>query len=180
MRARMTEIRTVAAQVFLTFFAALALSGCGFEPMYARSSAGASPVAAELADVSIAPIADRRGQMLRQALEERLNAGGEPARPRYTLAVSLSESIEKLVFRRDASPTLANLSLVADYQLRPAGGDGPATSGRARTTISYNISRADFATLAAESDARERAVRELAIEITSRLASHFGQNAAKR
>ena len=164
----------------MTLCTALALSGCGFEPMYGRPSGGASPVAGELAEVSIAPIADRRGQMLRQALEERLNAGGEPTRARYTLNVTLNESIEKLVFRRDASPTLANLSLVADYQLRPSGGELPATAGKTRTVISYNISRADFATLAAEADARERAVRELAIEITSRLASHFGQSAAKR
>lgn len=157
-----------------------ALAGCGLEPLYGGGNGQESPVAAELADIKIAPIADRRGQILRNELEERLTPRGEPARPNYTLNVTLEESIEKLVFRRDATPTRANMTMIANFRLKPMSGDQPVTSGTARTVVGYNISGAEFATLVAEGDARERAVRELALQITSRLASHIAQTVAKR
>jgi len=172
--------RRTGGRLALAVALAGALAGCGFEPLYGRPDGRPSPVAAELAGIQVAPIADRRGQLLRDALEERLTPSGEPARPAFTLGVTLEESIETLVFRRDASPTRANLSLTAEYRLRPAGAEGVVTGGRARTVIGYNISGAEFATLVAEGDARERAVRELAIEISARLASHFAQAAARR
>ncbi len=158
----------------------LALSGCGFEPLYGRTDANRpSPVAAELASIRVAPIADRRGQIMRNSLEERLTPQGEPASPGYSLIVRLDERIDKLVFRRDASPTLANLTLTAHYQLHAANSEAAATSGTARMVNSFNISGENFATLAAEDDARERAVRELANEVALRLAAHFAQTAQR-
>ena len=43
-------------------------------------------------------------------------------------------------------------------------------SGRSRSFTSYNIVQSDFATLAAEKDARERTLRELADDITTKVA----------
>ena len=155
------------------------LGACGFAPLYGRADGQPSPVAAELAQIAIAPIADRRGQLLRNALEERLTPSGDPPQAGYTLTVKLDETIEKLGIRQDASPTIANLTLKASYHLRASGAPKDALAGSARSVISYSIAFADFPTVVAEGDARARAVRELASEITARLASHFSQTARK-
>ncbi len=69
---------------------ALALGGCGFRPLY--GSRGNAPGAVELAAVTVGPIADRLGQILRNDLTERLSPLGESFEPRYRLDAKLSES----------------------------------------------------------------------------------------
>ncbi|MCW5774643.1 MAG: hypothetical protein KIT16_23565, partial [Rhodospirillaceae bacterium] len=68
--------------------AALALGGCGYRPLYGdRGTSDAVNVSGELARVKIAGIADRRGQILRNYLLDRMNPAGEPADPRYVLII---------------------------------------------------------------------------------------------
>ena len=59
----------------------LGLAGCGFEPVY-MPSAGDTPGVAqrELAAIDVAIIPDRPGQLLRQALQQRLG-GADPVGP---------------------------------------------------------------------------------------------------
>ena len=73
--------------------AALLLSACALQPMYAGGAS--SPVARGLASVEVAPIEGRAGWLVRNALVDRLSLGGQ-GDARYRLEVRLDDSIQGL------------------------------------------------------------------------------------
>lgn len=152
----------------LTAVAAIVLAGCGFKPLYAERQ-GAS-VTDELALVRIDLIPDRTGQLLHNELLDRVNARGRPTEPRFRLVVSLSEATENLAIRKDDTATRANLILSADFFLADFESSETLLAGTLRSVNSYDISSFEFATVSAEADARRRGARDLAEEITARLA----------
>ncbi len=147
------------------------LGGCGFQPLYGQRDRGS--VAAELAAVKISLIENRIGQQLHNFLLDRLNPKGKPATAIYDLTIELEESKEDLGIRKDATATRANLTLRAEYELRRAATEEILVEGSIRSVTSYNIVDSDFANLSAESDARERAVREISEAIKIRLGIYF-------
>ena len=96
--------------------ALLSLAACGFEPLYGTKERGAETEAL-LSQITVPPIADRLGQLVRTELNNRLNPRPAP-KPRFTIAVTLSESTQGLAVRRDASATRANLIINASKQTR--------------------------------------------------------------
>jgi LPS-assembly lipoprotein len=155
----------------------LFVAACGFHPLYGGGE-GAGAVRAELAAIRIRPIADRTGQQLYNELRDRLNPGGQPTAPRYVLAVELQGASEFLGLRGDQTPTRTNLTLSASYTLTDAATDKVVTRGQSRSTISYDILRTEFATIASGSDARARGVSDLADDIRTRLAVFLSQPVA--
>jgi len=173
----------------------LALWGCGFEPLYGKRNA--RDVIAEFAYVQVAPIDDRVGQQLRNELLQRLYAGGRAPAVKYRLTATLTESTSSLAVKKSSLATRANLKMTASYSLawvgplheRPArspllkkaDGDpqltdldeGALLTRSDAVTVSYNILDSEFATLMAERDARERAVRSLSEDIRIQLAVYF-------
>lgn len=160
---RRSAVRGVAA---LTL--AWGLSACGFHPLY-KNDNGAE-ASAELADVHINTIRDRNGQILHNFLLDRFNMQGRPAQPRYVLDIQLTESKSNLGFIKDNSATSAQLASIATYKLADLKTKAELQNGRSRSITSYNIVQSDFATLAAEKDARERSLREIADDITTKVA----------
>ncbi len=145
-----------------------ALGGCGFEPLHGRQSASS---AAEMATVRIAIIEDRVGQQLRNRLLQRMQPRGGSDNPKWSLSVTLSESIDEVLVEESSFGTRANLRLTASFQLQSTDyGDGisASRSGSTRSIASYNIldSEFEYANLIAERDARERALDQLASDIT--------------
>ncbi|HTW28091.1 MAG TPA: LPS assembly lipoprotein LptE [Acetobacteraceae bacterium] len=68
---------------------AAALGGCGFHPMYAEAAGDVpGPVEADLAAVSIPNLPERTGQLMRNALQARLNPGELAVPKRYELIVA--------------------------------------------------------------------------------------------
>jgi LPS-assembly lipoprotein len=156
--------------------AVLAVSACGFRPLYGTSSVGAT--AEELALIKIEPIPDRVGQQVRNQLADHFNTGQMPASTRYTLYVTLNESTQQLAVQKNQLATRANYRLNANYYLMEGGNRLFASS---RSVISsYNILSADFSTLTASQDAQARATRELADAISTSLAIYFGEQRAKK
>lgn len=146
----------------------LGLTACGFEPLYGEQD---QRIATEdlLSRVSVPPIADRLGQLVRIELTNRLTPRPAP-KPLYVLSVQLSESKQGLAVRRDASATRANFIITATYELVPVGGGEALLSGNIQSTNGYDILLSDFATLAAENDARRRGARDIADAVVDRLA----------
>lgn len=143
------------------------LAGCGFRPLYLPENG--FETGDELAHVEIARIANRRGQILRNYLLDRMTPGGPPAAPRYFLSVRLNERIARLAVRRDDSSTRANLTLTANFELRDDGAEGVILSGRVLSTNSHSISISELATLAAKESARDRGARDIADRLTLRV-----------
>ncbi len=152
----------------------LALAGCGFQPLYG-AGANNETVAANLAAVEVEPLRDRTGQQMHNFLRDRLNPKGQPTAPSYTLQVQLTETLSELGVRRDETATRANLKMHAEFFLRPVGGQSALLTGRSSSTTSYDILSNPFATTVSEADARERALREVADDIRTRLALYFSR-----
>lgn len=154
----------------------LALAACGLEPMYGRNAG--NKVAAALSGVAIQPISDRVGQELRNYLIERIGGSGRRDTA-YLLDVSMAENRSDLGVLRDSSSTYARLTLNAAFVLRDAKTGQPVFSDRATAINSYslNLLEGGYSTLAAEANARDRAVRLLGDEIITRLSIRLHRTA---
>ncbi|MEX0760211.1 MAG: LPS assembly lipoprotein LptE [Tistlia sp.] len=149
-----------------------ALAGCGLRPLYGEHPAGGTTVG-ELQTVRILPIADRPGQQLHNALRNELNPRGQPVDPRYNLSVDLEIQEQEVGVRKDETATRANLILAGSYRLVRNADKVLMTRGVAKSIVSYNIVDSEFGTYAAESDARDRGIDQLAQQMRLRLAAYF-------
>lgn len=172
----MLSHRTNGITALTLLAAAILLSACGFRPLYGERAHSASAVQ-HMAAIEIAPIPDRVGQELQNQLRIRLNPRGAPANTKYRLLTRLSEVRTDLAIRDDASATLANLQLIANYTLQDAATNAVLYSGQSRFTASYNLVRSQFANLVAEDDARSRAVEAISDDMRIRLGIYFDRQA---
>ena len=153
--------------VCLLLGAAVALSACGFKPLYGRSETQA------LSPIRIAPLADRIGQQMHNLLRDRLNPDGQPRDPVYRLDVAIGEARQELGIRKDETASRANLILSASFTLHELESNRVLLQGRTSSVNSFNILTNQFATDFSEADARERALRELSDNIRVRLGIYF-------
>ena len=84
----------------------LALCGCGFEPLYVEKKHDNmwyyggdfdTSISQEMAQISIEPISQRFGQIMRNELIDLLTPKGTPKSPKYRLFVHLTENHGHLV-----------------------------------------------------------------------------------
>lgn len=150
-----------------------AVAACGFQPLYGDKSNGG--VDDRLADIRIANIEDRVGQILHNFLLDRINPRGRPALPVYTLRVRAEVSKAEIGLKFTEVATRARLTLNANYQLIEHESGDVIASGHVRSVNSYNISDSEFARVASENDATERAAREVSEEIRTRLSLFFNR-----
>lgn len=162
-----------AAGVSLTVLAG-GLAGCGFQPLHAKGEDDLA-VSNELASVRIDPLRDRVGQQMHNFLRDRINPQGQPVAPNYHLKVELTEKLSETGVRRDETATRANLRMTAEFALIDAAGETVLYSGQSSSTTSYDILDNPFASTVSERDARERALREVADDIRTRLALYFSR-----
>ncbi len=147
----------------------LGLSACGFKPLYGQDDDGQT-VNGKLAAVRIDPLSDRVGQQMHNLLRDRLNPNGQPVAPDYRLQVQITETTQELSVRQDETATRANLKLDTLFYLIATESGETLLTGRSTSTTSYDILREPFATTVSEANARERALREVADDIQTRLA----------
>ena len=158
------------------YVAALAvLAACGFQPIYGSRGTPGTQIA--MASIEVGIIKDRHGQQLRNLLLDRINPGGTPQSPNYTLTVVLTAGKQLLALRKTQLSTRANLNFVAVFNLKGKNQySGENFSGTSKITVSYNILSSHFATLTAEENVRTRAVRELSTDISNRIADFVGRS----
>ncbi len=155
-----------------------ALAACGFTPLYAERGVATSPdVTDAMKTVTIRPLPDRQGMKLRQLLREQMQPEGVSTTPTYDLEIMLSTHTEELGIRRDATSSRANLIVSATFFLNESG--GRAYTDSVHATASYNILDEQYATVASQADAENRAIRRIAEEIKMRLAVYFHQRLNK-
>jgi LPS-assembly lipoprotein len=151
---------------------AMALSGCGFRPLYGdMGRTGAAQV--DLSQIAIEPTQDRTGQRLRQILIQNLTPKGEPARPKYRLFIDITEVQDGVGLRVDYTFTRINYRLKGAYKLVDNATGATIVGGEVRGVTAYNVGANQVATLTAEVDARERASNDLAQDLQLRLAVFF-------
>jgi len=153
------------------------LGGCGLEPVHARKAAGGG-VTAALAEIEVAPIPERIGQLLRRRLQERLAPGGAAAAGQYRLHVRLDMTAASALIGRGDIATRSDITMTAEFTLREKQDETPLLRGWARSVHSHDLLASGFATRAAERAARQRGVEALSAQIARRLALFFRGGAA--
>ena len=152
----------------LLLAAALPLSACGLQPMYAGGASG--PVAQGLAAVEVGPIEGRAGWLVRNALNDRLAQTGQAEAPRYRLDVLLDDNLEGLGLLGDDTIGRERRTLRARYQLVDIASEEILLDATAGSDAGIDVVSSEFATIAAEETALENLAREVADRIVARLA----------
>jgi LPS-assembly lipoprotein len=134
--------------------------------MYAGGASG--PVASSLAAISVAPIPERAGWLMRNALIDRL--GGENSRAPYRLEVDLDDDISGFGIRGDRSVTRERRTLRARYRLVQASSGQVLLDATAGSDAGIDVVSSPYATVAAEQTALERLSKVVADQIIARLA----------
>lgn len=167
-------------RVLLTAIAMTPLAACGFEPVYMPSAGGEPGVAQrELAGIYVNILPDRPGQLLRQALQQRLQGAGDTGTPEYTLSVSYWVSGAGIGIQPDAVATYIRYTGNANWTLT---GRNPArthiTSGYTRVMASQNVLDTQYFNADLQTDQIYRFLAQaVADQITLRLAMFFRQRA---
>jgi LPS-assembly lipoprotein len=147
---------------------ALLLPACNLAPVY--SGGGSGPAAVLLKDIEIAPIPDRPGFLVHQALVDRLGQPGPT--PRYRLEVELDDQIVAFGVRGDNSAARERRTLRARYRLVAIESNAVMVDATAGSDIGIDRVSSNYAVVAAETTALERLSIEIANQITARLAQY--------
>jgi LPS-assembly lipoprotein len=153
---------------------ALLLGGCGLRPLY--SGGGNGVVARSLAGVTVGPIPGRAGWFVRNALNDRLAAGGQ-SDARYRLEVELDDQITGFGVRSDNAVTRERRTLRARYRLVDAAAGTVVVDATAGSDAGIDVVSSEYATIAAEESALERLSGEIADQIVVRLALYASRTA---
>jgi len=161
----------------LSLVLAVTLSACGFHPLYAPG--GAQEAALQAIYVPIIP--DRTGQLLRQALQQRLEGDDSAVAKRYELSISYFKTTANLDVQADNSTTRARDVGTAVWRLHPAGNASDTlTSGTVRSVDGYNIIDEQFFYMdLSEEAAQHRIADALADQIVTGLALYFHKHPDK-
>ena len=144
----------------------LLLGGCGLKPMYAGGSSGS--VAGGLRAVQVAPIPERAGWLVRNALVDKL--GGEAGEPAYRLEVELDDDLTAFGIRGDSAVTRERRTLRARYRLVDLSTGLVVLDATAGSDAGIDVVSSEYATVAAEQTAQERLAQVVADQMVSRVA----------
>lgn len=142
-------------------FATLALSACGFQPVYAPSQGNL-----ESGLISIEQIDGRSGHNLRRALQEQLAIGLPGITEPTTLNIILKEDLQRLAFEPDGAASRSSVIATARYTLVS---ESLSTNGRVSIETSFNVPNGVYEDIAAQSGASDRAMRLLAQRVVEDL-----------
>jgi LPS-assembly lipoprotein len=146
------------------------VAACGFHPLYGKRSTDPS-LGPELGSIYVSPLPDRDGQLVRNALLDRLNPKGEPHQPRYRLEVRLTVNEAQVAVQKDETATRAQVSYGVDFTLLE--GTVGLTKGSFSRTFSFDYLNQQYSNISARDDVRRRAAEEIATEIRNRMATYF-------
>jgi len=146
----------------------LLLAACGLQPMYAGGGSGA--VAQGLASIDISPIEGRAGWLMRNALSDRLQAGGSTGTTRYRLDVRLDDRLEGLGLLSDDTIGRERRTLRARYQLVDLENGNIVLDATAGSDAGIDVVSSEYATIAAENTALENLSRDVADRIVTTIA----------
>jgi LPS-assembly lipoprotein len=179
----MSLARTRIAARLLAVAALAALTAGCFQPMYAERSDGAPGLREKLMGVELPPVDKpnasrdaRVGVEVRNALAFKLygNATGMP--PTHKLVLRFGSSRSSLILDPNtALPSSENYGIDAQYNLIEIVSNKSVMTGSTFARVSYDIpgQLQRFARARAYRDAEDRAAREIAENIQTRLASYF-------
>src|SRR5438128_1763419 len=141
-------------RTLLTVAALLALSGCGWAPLYADTDAGRA--SEELRAIRVDPISERIGQRLDMALRNSLNPTGEPSGARYRLRTTLTSYLSNLGIQSQGLATLGKLDIYATYYLVDLQSGNNLLVNSVHVVNTFDLNPNQYSTTVGEDDAAVR------------------------
>jgi LPS-assembly lipoprotein len=154
----------------------LALSGCGWQRLYADPAA--APADAALRAIGVAPITDRIGQRLELELRDALNPTGIPTPQRYLLRTTLAIFRSDLGITSQGLATVGKLDVYATFSLSDLPTGQVLLINTVHSADTFQILANQYANIVAEDDARTRIDGDLAQQIVTRLTLFLQRRAA--
>ena len=167
------------ARQCLLLVAVTGIAGCGFHPLYAVRG-NSSPTLHELSLIDVDRMPDRAGQLLRQALQQRLSDPDTGPAKQYELSVSFGIASDQIGVQQDSTVTRVRQTGTATWFLKKLDpGNTVVTSGTARALDGLNVIDQQYfeADLAGEASQR-RIADAVAGQIALQLASFFSRHPA--
>jgi LPS-assembly lipoprotein len=164
----------------LVLAAGTSLAGCGFQPVYMPTASGKAGVAQrELAAIQVNLIPDRPGQVLRQALQARLEMGDSAEAHRYDLSVGFSVAGEGIAIQPDNNVTRIRFIGGATWTLIAQDpGRTRLSSGSAKAVEGLNVFDTQYFAADMETEVVTRRLADaLADQIVIQLAAYFRKRA---
>jgi LPS-assembly lipoprotein len=159
--------------------AGVSLAGCGFHPVYATRGGHPSVAQQEMGKIDVNLIPERYGQLLRQALQERLDGAGMASAKQYALSVSYGLSADAISIQPDTTPSRLREQGTAVWSLKKLDPSSTlVAAGTARSLDGLNIIDQQYFAADLEGEAVQRRLAiNLANQITLQLASFFARRA---
>jgi LPS-assembly lipoprotein len=171
-----------AARLLVVALLGALTAGC-FQPMYAERTVTGEPALREklssvdLSEITAATVADARLAVeLRNGLIFHFTGGSSPAAPTHRLVVRLSSSrVSAIVDLTTARPDIENYGIDATYELREIATGKPVMAASTFARVSYDIPGQEqrFARIRGLRDAETRATKQIAENISQRVAAFF-------
>jgi LPS-assembly lipoprotein len=126
-------------------------------------------------EIDIAPMANREGQVMHQALEAALQRDGAPGFYRYRLAVQYGVSVQIIGVQQDSSNTRNRFLATAHWELTTEGNIAkPLAHGDAQAMDAANIIDNQYFATTLDGDVLQRHLtREVANQIATEIAIYF-------
>jgi LPS-assembly lipoprotein len=150
--------------------AALVLSACTVQPVYAPTPAG-SAMSSVLSSISVDPVESRIGQQVRNALIFHFTGGAGGSTPVYGLRLSTSGSNTELGITRTGAAPVYSMTVAVTYELYRIETGEIIQRATARGTASYDRNSQAFSNIRARIDAEDRAAAVVADDIGIRIAA---------
>jgi LPS-assembly lipoprotein len=145
----------------------VALSGCGWAPLYADRESG--PADEDLRAIKVDPIPERIGQKLAWALRESFNPTGVSTPQRYRLRTLLTTARADLGIQSTGLGSRGKFDATAAFTLIDIKSGAALMATTSHVSESFDILANEYASVVAEDDARTRAVEELRRDMVTRL-----------
>ena len=163
-------MRTKAFTIAAALLAASALSGCGFTPMYAKTSVGT-----RLSDIDLETPQTRTGYFLGQDLRQTLD--DDPATPKsYKLKIDMTEAHYAIGYRIDDTATRSEITSNVTYSLVDLATGKTLTTDHFTETVTYASTSSPFAGIVSQQDGQQRLAQAAATRIQGALAVYFHEH----
>ncbi|MGO8842909.1 MAG: LPS assembly lipoprotein LptE [Methyloceanibacter sp.] len=157
--------------------AAIALAGCGFQPLYG-TTAGGSRLGVVMAGVDVTPIPGRVGQRVRNELIfENTGGAGRPDKPPYQLDIVVKETLINELVQTTGNANSQVYQLDATFKLINNADGKVVLEGKATSRAAYQRFDAIFSNVRAQYDAQDRAAETVAESIKLRVTAFLSQAA---
>jgi LPS-assembly lipoprotein len=148
------------------------LAGCGsggFQPLYATGATGEA-VAQKLAGLDIAPIPGRVGQRIRNELVFDKSASGATAQATKRVEIKLTESLLTTLANSKGDSSGQSYQVEAVYRVVDIASAKVESEGRSIARANFERFESIYANVRGREDAENRAARQIANDLKTRLA----------